>query len=241
MVNGTDKLFVLSRTTNYACVVKDAKSNQIFTVKTSNLPTLNDYTPTPLKVAAQQFLGDLFKVADVADITIRIPNTAIAPLTFDSLNNETQRDTTHPYLVIRYKGAVPCLAFPCTSAAWSPHITPMKMAILDSNVTDREDSLWTMNMPKVTAADLSRFATFPKKALLPHFQVPITTASRPDLVLAGIKQIVLCHTALSGQPMDECGVGELDTGAHEEELQEIDLVIGHFDVGEDNLPLPGAL
>jgi hypothetical protein len=170
-----------------------------------------------------------------------MPFTAAAPITFDSVTGIGQTDPDHPYLIIRYFDKSPCTAFACTSAPSPPHRTP-KIAVVDENIVDSDDSMWTAKMPRATAIDLSRMASFPDCALKKHFQIPVTTAKYPRLVLSAMKQVLLAHAALNGVDCtDNLPGGELDIGQHEEQLDELDLVIGHYDVDENNRPLPGAL
>lgn len=175
-------LLVLCRPTNYVCVVMEMSSGQIFSVRAANLPVRNDSVSTTSKLMATTALAALFDCNRVRDITIRIPFTTNAPVTFDAVKGTRQRDPLHPYAILRYLDQSPCTAFACTSAPWSPHRTTMKIAVVDQNYVDGSNSLWTADMPKTTAIDLSRFATFPDRALETHFQVPMTTAKRPDLV-----------------------------------------------------------
>ena len=152
-------------------------------------------------------------------------------------------DCWHNYLVIEYKDRAPSLALPCTTSSNAPLRSPRKIIILDSNISPTE-SLWDTPLPRPTAVDLLRMASFPKESLHTHFkEEAISTAAKPDLVLAAITSFVLWPAMADVLDVDEeaCSdhEGEECDQLYDEEF-ETNLVIGHYEVGEDNKPLPGA-
>ena len=190
-------------------------------------------------------LARMFDATRIANITIRMPVESKAPLTFDALKGTIVRDENHRYLIVTYNDGDPSIAFACTSSIWAPHKAPMMVSVADTNTGLESGSVWSSDMRRATAVDLSRMASFPPSALRTHFQDPASsTATDPVAVITAIKHVVLAHASLNGVS-DEGEEGsttdELNIGHHDEYHDDLDLVIGHYEVDEDNLPVPGAL
>ncbi len=236
----TNDLIVLCRTTNFAVVLQDLTSKQIFTVNALSLPVLKNKPKQTDKEAAKKVLLDLFDPSEVSKIEIRQPFDDNGPMVFDDEKRELFKDCDHPYLVISYKKSPNCLVFACTSDLWSPHRAPMKMQVADPKRCGRL-ALWDKSLMKATVVDLSRMATLPANSLDMHFQLPRSTATDVRAIIFGILQTVMAPTILDGEgPSDEERPEELDTTSYEDQ-GECTLVIGHYEVDEQNMPLDPTL
>ncbi len=200
------------------------------TASLNKLPKPNLNEENKRKKESLPFIVNLFDPTLVEHITIAYPRVGHEPIVFSVSEQSSLPDNEHPYMIIHRQDK--CVAFGCTFASFSPHKAPMRMLITDPKRSGKS-AMWDNDMRYATAVDLSRMASFPPGDLSKHFQTPaVTTATKKDAVLAGVLQIVLCHTALSGVYREEDG-DALDEDADEYQMERCSLVIGDYEVSED--------
>lgn len=231
VLNGM-KFTVLCRTSKHACVLRDLKNNEVFTTRAMSVPMQPLRPSQNGKDNALAFLLALFDSTLVEKIDIRQPYLNCGPMVFQP-DRATCEFDDHPYMIIHYKNGS-CLAFACTSKQWSPHITPMRLLLADEKRCPGR-SMWTGNMSKAIAVDLSRMATVPQKHLNRHFHDHVyLTATRMESVLDMAMAAVMCHAHFN----DDEFFDEFEGEEENEEEPPCTLIIGHYEVDPDtHLPI----